>query len=102
MQTTGHTSTQELSFVPMQGSLITYAKGDLPDEYFHNWSVRKTITPGGRDVIFYTRELLKKDGHDGTACQDAPHPGRPAHTAGDRGTTAATAATARRDATRAR
>jgi hypothetical protein len=27
MQSTGHTSTQELSLVPMQGSVITYAIG---------------------------------------------------------------------------
>jgi hypothetical protein len=27
MQSTGHTSTHELSFVPMQGSAITYAMG---------------------------------------------------------------------------
>jgi hypothetical protein len=30
------TSTQEVSFVPMQGSLITYAKGTLPTSIFTN------------------------------------------------------------------
>jgi len=29
MQSTGQTSTQEMSLVPMQGSLITYAKGEV-------------------------------------------------------------------------
>src|SRR5215216_1835500 len=57
MQSTGQTSTQEVSFVPMQGSLITYAKGTLPMSLFHRSAVRNSIT----ERILYIASLWERD-----------------------------------------
>src|SRR3990172_7927028 len=50
MQSTGHASTQAWSFVPMQGSAITYAICWLPLQRHHRRRVAAATTPNHREA----------------------------------------------------